>query len=971
MSRGRRTASVISRALHSMLLRALQSGTSRASQSTISRAFRGESDAETLGARFAPTGRPGYIAGRIGTTLAALAGLAFLVTLRPTPADAQEIVVQIGQEATASVIPGEQITVDVLVDMSDAGGLELADLDLEITWDASLASFVSTTDGDFGSLSVDDADAANGTISASLTSGGTTSSFTLLTLTLEAGSTEELVELQGSVAAAIDGSGSDVSGSVSTRKLNLCIGIAGLFGDVTGDDAVNIVDAQQIARFSVGLSVADPDRAQALGDVTQDGSVNIIDAQQTARFSVGLSTGSSAGEQKPADCEIPTPSISSISSLVEGQSATISGSSFSDVPGENTVLVDGTQATVTAATETELTIDVPVFECRPERTVQVTVEADGLTSDPASETLSPPSFLDVPVGEQQVISAAGSGIVCLQFAASGGSESYVVGVQSTSEVASSVTPVVFDSETGSSGGGGGLVASGATPRRFGSDPVTAVSGRDRRAGAALGSSSGGRELAVAQGVADRWRAHREAEARLRAWEREHLFPRSEIASRFVSSRQAGLRDTGGQVMTAIPSDVSVGDIVTVRVPDRTASNSCDSFIEVTAEVMALGSRGVWLNDTDNPSNGYTTADYEALSDELDSTIYDTEVSYFGEPTDLDGNSRLVVLITKEVNDFTGILGFVWSGDLFPRTSCASSDEGEIFYGIAPDPDGVHAFGPYSLAEAKEDAPFLIAHEFTHTIQLGRRLDQTPFPGHMAVWELEGGATFSEEVVGHDAEGRATGQNLGAAVAWNEDDPSSINWYGNAFTDLAIYFGFGGGSTRIPDAPEECTFLDRPPGDGPCVGSRSVYGTPWSLLRWISDHYGPDFPGGEQAIHRAFIDNDLAGYENLEDVIGESIETILARWAASLYVDDRFSGLDPMLTIPSWDFFEIFESRVDNAKLKPRMRSFTDFSDSYDVRAASSAYTVISGSGRPPVAIRVAGLISDLPSFMQVWIVRAE
>jgi hypothetical protein len=65
-----------------------------------------------------------------------------------------------------------------------------------------------------------------------------------------------------------------------------------VWGDVNDDNRVSIIDAQQIARYSVQLSVANPAAVAARGDVNADGAVTIIDAQQIARFSVGLSAAS-------------------------------------------------------------------------------------------------------------------------------------------------------------------------------------------------------------------------------------------------------------------------------------------------------------------------------------------------------------------------------------------------------------------------------------------------------------------------------------------------------------------------------------------------------------------------------------------------------------------------------------------------------------------------------------------------------
>jgi len=100
---------------------------------------------------------------------------------------------------------------------------------------------------------------------------------------------------------------------------------SGVYGDVTADGAVNIIDAQQIARFSVGLSVTDPARMLTHGDVTADGAVNIIDAQQIARFSVGLSTSGRTGQpvDQPPVAAITAPADSS--TFVQGASLSFEG----------------------------------------------------------------------------------------------------------------------------------------------------------------------------------------------------------------------------------------------------------------------------------------------------------------------------------------------------------------------------------------------------------------------------------------------------------------------------------------------------------------------------------------------------------------------------------------------------------------------------------------------------------------------
>lgn len=74
--------------------------------------------------------------------------------------------------------------------------------------------------------------------------------------------------------------------------------VDGLLGDVTADGASNVIDAQQVARASAGLSVSGTvsGRLATHGDITGDGNTNVIDAQQIARYSAALAVAFPIGE---------------------------------------------------------------------------------------------------------------------------------------------------------------------------------------------------------------------------------------------------------------------------------------------------------------------------------------------------------------------------------------------------------------------------------------------------------------------------------------------------------------------------------------------------------------------------------------------------------------------------------------------------------------------------------------------------
>jgi hypothetical protein len=617
--------------------------------------------------------------------------------------------------------------------------------------------------------------------------------------------------------------------------------------------------------------------------------------------------------------------------LVEGQSATIAGVGFDPVAANNTVRIGGMTAAVTQASATSLDVTVPAGACAPAGTVGVTVTVAGAPSAPFNHQQRPAAFTSLAVGEQQVLRSPAD--LCVQLAPSSVAEAYLIGVQSTSEAASSLTPLTVSASAATA-----AVAAPLPP------PVRA------RSSVALSAAQRARFA--------RWERHREAEWNLRQRER--------ALSSLIRRNAQLLRQAGANQVSQIPPVVNVGDSLDIKFPSVASSDFCANFVSIRVVVRAVGTRGVWLEDVGNPA-GFSATNFQALSALLDNPIYDTDVAYFGAPSDLDGNSRIAIVVTKEVNK-VGFLGFVVSTDF---GSCPSSNAGEFFYGIAPDPANTIGGGAYALADALADYPVLIAHEFSHIIQFSARIALGA--SFMSAWTAEGQAVLAEEVVGHAVEGRMPGQNLSFAVAYNQDDPSSYDWYSFWVNTTARYYGYNDNdpSTRVSGAPEQCSFVTT---TGPCTGGFVIYGPPFTLLRWISDHLGPTFPGGEQGLHQALVNNTGTGYANITNVVGASMDSLLPQWAAMLYVDDRVPGAVTRLTMPSWNMLSIengIRAINSNAVLAPRERSFGAFSDDISVRSGSSAYFRLSGASRPGTSVKVRSSGTAPPSNIQLWVVRTQ
>lgn len=672
---------------------------------------------------------------------------------------------------------------------------------------------------------------------------------------------------------------------------------------------------------------------------SSDTTVATVDATGLARArSPGLTTISAAASSKRGTATLRVgrapPELASISPdpAVEGDTATLAGEGFSSAPGENRVLFGAVEASVTAASAGELVVVVPDIGCAPPRDVEVTVEVSGDTSDPLVHEVAPGEApVSLGVGEQAVASDPTE--FCLQFEESSSDEAYLVGVQSTSEAAGALTPVAVTGEAAADTGG--TSAGGALPPAV--EPA--------RASGALPA------------VSSRWTGHRRAERRLR--ERERRLADGATVS-FLSPTSPGTPRAA-----AVGPGVGEGDTVRVRVPALDSADVCADYTEIDGVVRREGEHGIWVEDVENPEGGYDEADYAELSDEFDAAVFPVDTAYFGAAGDRDGNGRVVLVVTREVNRSEGVLGFVFAGDLADRTSCASSDEGELTYLRAPDPDSTVGEA-YSVEQARADAPDLTAHEFTHLIQASRRSESgSPL---MDTWMAEAQAQLAEEVVGHAATGRTPGQNYGFSAAWNLEEETK--WYRDAFVDLALYYGFRDPESRIEGAPEECSWLQEDP--SPCVGRALWYGVGWSFLRWLSDHLGPEHPGGERGLHRDLVGSGLTGFANVEAVVGTAVPTLLPQWAAALYADDRVAEAQSRLTLPSWNLKAVSDSLVETARLEPDSVGFGDFGLSYNVAAGSSAYLIVGGASRPHTAVRARGPAgSDLPAAARLWVVRVR
>jgi len=616
--------------------------------------------------------------------------------------------------------------------------------------------------------------------------------------------------------------------------------------------------------------------------------------------------------------------------LVEGQAATLTGVGFSTTLSNDTVLVGGAQAAVTAATPTSLTFTVPASNCQPARFVGVSVTVGSQTAAKPSIPLHPASFVTLSTGQESIVQ--NTSLFCLQFRAGSGPETYVIGMSAPAESPTTVMPFKVTST-------GGTLA----PPFAGAPQAPALFPRP-----AIRGHAG--VPALLAGRRDQSRERARAEAKLRRWEAGHL---PSLMARARRPEPAAAM-TGGPIAGAPPA---VGDTVTVRVPDLSATDLCSTYVSIKTVVRAVGSAGIWLYDVQNPNtDSLTLSDIENASAQFDARIFVSDTTQFGHPTDLDNNGRVFIVLTWQVNRAApGLLGFVFGGDLFPRTACPQSNYGELYYGEVPDPQNQAGTGARTKSSVVAAMPQLIAHEFTHVIQFGQRLvlnNGQP----MTSWEAEGQATFAEELAGDAVLGNTSYQNYGYLVAFGA---AGYNWYADEMVKWIEYYGDLGSNDQAANAPDLCTVYGNASLNTlPCDVS-AFYGASWIFQRYIGDQFGPSYPGGLAQLTRDWVSKNpsLTGSANIQALLGADYDILFARFATALALDDQDNGtgtswIPSTFRISSWDSHSIatwVSTCCSLGWLNPPVMPFGGASASRSVRGGSTAYVLLHSGGAHPTA----------------------
>jgi len=451
---------------------------------------------------------------------------------------------------------------------------------------------------------------------------------------------------------------------------------------------------------------------------------------------------------------------------------------------------------------------------------------------------------------------------------------------------------------------------------------------------------------------------RALDARLRATEARELAPLIPAARAWMTARKrtaSGL--VPGLSLSVIPSTATVGQLVTLN---ANAESACNSPMMRTGRIAAVSSKAIVVADTTNPASGYTEADYQSIASTFDTLVDPTDTKAFGTPTDIDGNGHIVLFFTRAVNELTParstsyVAGFFYARDLFPATStagfdaCASSNGGEMFYLMVPDPTGVVNGNRFAKDDVTNVVIGTLGHEYQHLINASRRMYvNTAATDFEETWLDEGLAHVAEELLFYARTGLKPRANIDATLL--RTSAAYIDAFNNEaisnFARLGEYLGAPSSNSAFADNDDLAT-----------------RGATWSFLRYAADHTGSD----DGTTWFQLVNSTSTGVANLTRVFGAGLTTLARDWATSVLADD-VTSTEARYQQPSWNMRSIFGALQSNGAYPLATTTLTSTPSAVTVSGGSAAYLRFTVAAGKTATIQW----STLPSSVQLTLVRTK
>jgi hypothetical protein len=310
-------------------------------------------------------------------------------------------------------------------------------------------------------------------------------------------------------------------------------------------------------------------------------------------------------------------------------------------------------------------------------------------------------------------------------------------------------------------------------------------------------------------------------------------------------------------LDAAPVDVQ--QVRQFNVYSNTSGSLIDpaNFVQVGAELRYTGEHCLVYTDLDTLATGnFTGSDLRTFAETFDDEIYASNTKYFGTESDVDGNGKVIILVTPVVNRLTEpgsssfIGGFFLPVDLYAvggGIPGGTTNHAEMFYVLAADPSATWG-NTFTRAFAAAENLRTIVHEYQHLISFSYRLFHFGPAAAQMTWLEEGMAHMAEDLLAHD-----TGD-----ASFNASNVGRAN----------LYLANPGSASLEWDA-------------SPVQQRGGIY----LFLRLLGDRFGDD-------IYKQILQDNCVGRPCVEKISGESFYNTVGEFLAALYLSGRGITTDP-------------------------------------------------------------------------------
>ncbi len=350
---------------------------------------------------------------------------------------------------------------------------------------------------------------------------------------------------------------------------------------------------------------------------------------------------------------------------------------------------------------------------------------------------------------------------------------------------------------------------------------------------------------------------------------------------YGSTVRTRIQATASSIVRATVPPPATGSLRTFRV----VSNFTTSTYKTVGATLAYAGDNVLIYiDTLAPANGFTGTQLSDFGKLFDQTLYPIDTTAFGSPVDLDGNGRVVMLMSPVVNGDTPtaqcaaqgyVAGFINTED-FNGPTDPNSNTGEVFYTIVPDPSAT-ASCAHTVADLGADVPATFLHELQHLIFFSQHIVVSGAPQGSSALD-EGLSIVAEELGSKYYEDKCPPPSCRTNPA--QLFPDSAQGFVSGFLYDSYQFALHPDTASITLHEDDQNGFDWRGGN-------------WLLVRWLGDQFGT-------GVFKKLLKTTSNGAANIEQATGQSFGTIFTNFGVSLYTDS-LPGL-PRTTAPSSNRF---------------------------------------------------------------------